>query len=162
MKVGAPDAPMPNPPSLEHVCDLSVLVGVPLEIGDTGEGVRRVIDILGGTVSGPSMNGRIRPGGADYQVIRSDGLTELHARYTLELDDGATVYVENSGLRFGPAEALERLRRGEPVDPSLIYFRTAPRFETATPAYAWLRKHLFVATGARRPDRVEVSVFRVL
>ena len=151
-----------RPPDLLHVCDLAVEVGPPKEIGETGQGQRRVIDILGGTVSGPRLQGRIAPGGADYQIIRPDGLTELHARYTLELADGTPVYVENSGLRFGPAEALERLRRGEPVDPALIYFRSAPRFEVASPAYAWMMRSLFVATGARRPDRVELSVFQVL
>lgn len=149
-------------PDLAHVCDLSVIVGSPLEIGDVGIGERRVIDILGGDVSGPRLRGRILPGGADYQIIRPGGLTELHARYTLRLDDGSTVYVENTGLRFGPAEALERLRRGEPVDPALIYFRSAPRFETASPALAWMMRHLFVASGVRRPDRVELAVYQVL
>ena len=152
---------MSQAPPLVHVFDLSVLVGVPREIGETGTGQRRVIDILGGEVSGPAIRGLIVPGGADYQMIRPGGLTELHARYSLELDDGATIYVENDGLRFGPAEALERLRRGLPVDPALIYFRSRPRFETAAPHLAWMATHLFVATGMRRPDRVELSVFRV-
>lgn len=126
-----------------------------------GLGQRRVIAIIGGTVSGALGPGRILPGGADYQIIRPDGLTELHARYLVELASGARVYVENTGLRFGPAEALERLRRGEPVDPALIYFRSAPRFETSAPELRWMQRHLFVATGARRPDRVELSVFKV-
>ena len=149
------------PPDLVHVADLSVSVGPRVEIGEMGVGRRRVIDILGGTVSGPRLTGRIRPGGADYQMIRPGGLTELHARYTLELDDGTLVYVENSGLRFGAAADLDRISRGEPVDPARIYFRTAPRFETAAPAYAWLGQHLFVGAGARRPDRVELRVFQV-
>lgn len=149
-------------PTLLHVFDLAIRVGTPIEIGDVGVGDRRVIDILGGEVTGPKLQGRVVPGGADFQMIRRDGLTELHARYTLELDGGGRVYVENTGLRFGPADALERIRRGEPVDPALIYFRTAPRFETAVPELAWMTRHLFVGTGARRPDRVELSVFQVL
>ena len=108
------------PPVLEHVCDLAVRVAVPLAIGDTGAGVRRVVDILGGTVTGPRLRGRIRPGGADFQIIRADGAAELHARYVIEAADGALVYVENTGIRGGPAEALARLNRGEPVDPALI------------------------------------------
>lgn len=149
-------------PALVHVGDLAVIVGTPREVGETGAGQRRVIDILGGTVSGPRLSGRILPGGADYQVIRASGLTELHARYVVELDDGAVVYVENTGLRFGPAAALEKIRRGEPVDPALIYFRTVPRFETAAADYAWLGQHIFVASGIRRPDRVELSVYQVM
>lgn len=149
------------PPPLVHVFGLSVAVGIPKEIGETGIGQRRVVDILGGDVTGPEIRGRIVPGGADYQVIRPSGLTELHARYTLALDDGSAVYVENDGLRFGPPEALERIRRGEPVDPALIYFRSRPRFETAAPHLAWMTTRLFLASGIRRPDRVELAVFRV-
>lgn len=148
-------------PTLEHVFDASIVVAAPVEVGETGIGQRRVIAIEGGEVSGPRVSGRVLPGGADYQVIRPGGLTELHARYVIETESGALVYVENTGIRFGPAEALDRIRRGLPVDPALIYFRSAPRFETAAPDLAWMTTNLFVASGARRPDRVELSVFRV-
>jgi len=149
------------PPDLEHVFDLAVRVAPPLAIGDIGTGVRRVVDILGGDVVGPRLAGRIRPGGADFQILRPSGLAELHARYVIEAADGALVYVENTGIRFGPAAALERLNRGEPVDPGLIYFRSVPRFETAAPDLRWLTQHLFLASGIRRPDRVELAVFLV-
>lgn len=149
------------PPVLEHAFDASIRVDAPTEVGETGWGQRRVIAILGGEVAGPRLSGRILPGGADFQVIRPGGLTELHARYVIEREDGGRVYVENTGLRFGPSEALERIRLGLPVDPGLIYFRSSPRFETAAPDLSWLTTSLFVATGARRPDRVELSVFRI-
>lgn len=149
-------------PALEHVFDASIAVAAPIEIGETGLGRRRVIAITGGEILGPHLAGRVRPGGADYQIIRPSGLTELHARYVVETWSGALVYVENSGIRVGPAEALDRLRRGLPVDPALIYFRSAPRFETATSDLAWLTTSLFVASGARHPDRVILSVFKVL
>ena len=152
---------MTSPPTLEPVFDVAVRVAAPLAIGETGAGLRRVVDILGGDVTGPRLQGRIRPGGADFQLIRATGLTELHARYVIEAADGSLIYVENSGIRFGAPEALEKLNRGEPVDPALIYFRTAPRFETAAPAHRWLIEHLFVATGIRRPDRVELQVYCV-
>jgi Protein of unknown function (DUF3237) len=148
-------------PTLEHVFDARIAVAVPVEVGVTVAGARRVIAITGGTVSGPALSGRVVPGGADYQTIAADGLTQLHARYVIEAGDGARIYVENTGLRFGPPEALERLRRGEPVDPALIYFRTAPRFETAAPHLAWMQTSLFIATGARAPDHVALSVYRV-
>ncbi len=148
-------------PTLEHVFDARIDVAAPVEVGVTVAGARRVIAITGGTVSGPALTGRVMPGGADYQTIAGDGLTRLHARYVIEAEGGALVYVENTGLRFGPPEALERLRRSEPVDPALIYFRTAPRFETAAPHLAWLQTSLFLATGARAPDHVALSVYRV-
>ena len=91
----------------------------------------------------------------------------MHKVHILPLDivieaaDGALVYVENTGIRTGPADALARLNRGEPVDPALIYFRSVPQFETGAPHLRWLAEHVFLATGVRRPDRVELSVFLV-
>jgi hypothetical protein len=56
---------------------------------------------------------------------------------------------------------MERLARGEQVDPKLIYTRTTPRFETAAPQYAWLNRTLFVASGVRRPDAIELEFYEV-
>ena len=149
-------------PKLEPVFRLSVEVAKPLEVGDIGWGERRVIDITGGTVSGPAGKGRILPGGADYQIIRPGGLTELRAHYTIELDNGVLVYIENLGIRFGAPDALARIRRGEPVDPSEIYFRCTPRFETGSKDHAWLMTHIFLGVGERRPTEVQIDVFKVL
>ena len=151
----------PVPPVLEHAFDVAVKVAAPLAIGDMGAGVRRVVDILGGTVTGPRLAGTIRPGGADFQIIRASGMAELEARYVIEAADGALIYVENRGIRTGPADALQRLNRGEAVDPALIYFRSVPRFETAAPQHRWLMERIFLATGIRRPDAVELGVFVV-
>jgi hypothetical protein len=56
---------------------------------------------------------------------------------------------------------MARIGRGEPVDPAQVYFRSTPRFEIAEPAYQWLTRPLFIASGARHPDRVALSVFEV-
>ncbi|HEY1760066.1 MAG TPA: DUF3237 domain-containing protein [Bryobacteraceae bacterium] len=146
---------------LLHVADMTVLVGEPIEIGTTAAGVRRLIPILGGEVSGPKLKGRVLAAGADYQLIRADGVAELHARYVIETTEGSRIYVENSGLRHGPPEAMERLRRGEPVDPALIYFRTTAKFETGDEALSWLARHIFVCAGVRHPDRVRISIYQV-
>jgi hypothetical protein len=97
---------------LRHVADLIVLVGNAVEIGETVAGVRRVIPILGGVVSGPRIQGRVLPGGADFQILRKDGVIELDARYIVESEDGSRIFVQNSGLRHGPVEA----RTGWPVE----------------------------------------------
>ena len=149
------------PPSLIPVADLSIQVGPPVTIGHTHEGLRRIVPILGGLVRGPRLSGTVLAGGADFQMIRADGYTTLEARYVVRLDDGALIYIVNTGVRFGPPEVMARITRGEPVDSALVYFRTTPRFETAAPAYQWLTRPLFLATGARHPDRVEISVFEV-
>ncbi|HKD07308.1 MAG TPA: DUF3237 domain-containing protein [Bryobacteraceae bacterium] len=148
--------------NLAPVADLTIQVGEPIEIGTTVAGFRRLIPIVGGEVRGPRLNGRVLPGGADCQVIRTDGVLELRAQYVIETPELSRILIDNSGVRRGPEEAMERLRRGEVVDPSLIYFRTSPRFETGDPNYQWLTRSLFIATGARRPDRVELAFFEVL
>jgi hypothetical protein len=148
-------------PGLLHVADLAVRVAQPFEIGRISGNLRRVIAIAGGEVFGPRIQGKVLPGGADYQMMRADGVTELEARYVIEIDGGGLVYVENSGVRYGPPELMDKLRRGEVVDPALIYFRTTPRFETAAPGYEWLMQNLFICAGARYPDRVEMRFFQV-
>jgi hypothetical protein len=148
-------------PSLVPAFDVVAEVTAPIEVGDTPLGARRMIPILNGRVSGPRLSGRLLEGGVDYQLIRADGLAEIHARYIIETDSGARVYVENTGIRHGPPEAMARLRRGEPVDPALIYFRTVPRFETAAPELAWLMRSIFISAGARFPQTVELHIFEV-
>jgi hypothetical protein len=130
--------------------------------GDLGYGVRRIIPITGGEVRGEKVNGKVLPFGADFQIIRPNELIDLEARYAFETDDGAVVYVENKGIRFGPVELLRKLRRGEPVDPKSIYFRTVPKFETGHQNYRWLMEHIFVASAARHADRVVIDVHMVL
>lgn len=152
---------MTSTPSLTHVFSVEASVAAPIEVGDTLLGARRMIPILGGRVFGPNLSGRLLEGGVDYQLIRADGLAEIHARYIIETDAGARVYVENTGIRHGPPDAMARLRRGEPVDPALIYFRTVPRFETAAPELSWLQRSIFVCAGARFPDRVDLRIFEV-
>lgn len=151
----------PVAPALEHLATLHVYVGAPQEVGATPCGRRRLIPILGGTVRGPLINGTILPGGADYQSIRSATLTDIHARYVIETTDGHSIYVENTGIRLCSTEDTEKLARGEAVDPARVYFRTYPRFETAAPALTWLHEKLFIGTGARYPDHVELHYYRV-
>ena len=151
-------------PILEPVAELTVYVATPIEAGAvTGlnsRGRRRIIPITGGKVSG-TINGTVLPGGADFQIVVSDTCTDLDARYLLQLDNGEHVFVMNRALRRGSVEDIARLVRGEPVDPAAIYFRCVPTFEVSHPSLAWLTENVFVGTGARFPDRVEMRFFRV-
>ena len=130
--------------------------------GTTPYGERRVVGIRGGTVSGAKLSGRILPGGADWQIIRTDSVTDIEARYTIESSDGWLVVVNSLGLRHGPPDVIEKLGRGEPVDPSLYYFRTVMRFETGAPNLRWLNTILALARGERRARSVRLEVFEVL
>ncbi|QBK03889.1 DUF3237 domain-containing protein [Hylemonella gracilis] len=148
-------------PSLDFFADLSVRVGAPQEVGATVHGQRRLIPILGGEARGVGWAAQVLPGGADFQLTVSPRLTELDARYVLETDGGDRIYVHNRALRAAAPEVTAQLLRGEPVDPAQVYFRCTPSFETASPALAWITERLFVGTGVRRPDRVEVRFFTV-
>jgi hypothetical protein len=130
--------------------------------GQLGFGERRIIPITGGEVRGTDINGTILPFGADFQIVRPDSSIELEAKYALQTDDGAVIYVENRGIRRGPLELVQKLSRGEAVDPALIYFRTVPKFETGHAKYRWLMENLFVASAARHAARVVIDVHQVL
>ena len=146
----------------QYAFTITVRIADVTTVGDLGYGVRRIIPITGGEVRGEKVNGKVLPFGADVQIIRPNELIDLEARYAFETDDGAVVYVENKGIRFGPVELLQKLRRGEPVDPKSIYFRTVPKFETGHQNYRWLMEHIFVASAARHADRVVIDVHMVL
>ena len=151
-------------PQLEtkYVFTITAKIAEVTTAGDIGSGVRRIIPIVGGEVKGEGVNGKVLPFGADFQIIRPNELIELEAKYAFETDDGAVVYVENKGMRFGPVELLQKLKRGELVDPKLIYFRTVPRFETGHEKYRWLMEKIFIGSAARHADRVVIDVHQVL
>ena len=145
-------------PELKHLLSLDVRVSPPVVI-DPGPSMRRLIPITGGTVSG-THTGRILPGG-DWQSQIGDGPMAISAHYILDLEGHGTVEVQSDGLRAGPPEVLAALARGEIVDPSRYYFRTAIRLRTAAPQLLRFNSLMCVATGARYPGRVEIEVFEL-
>ena len=148
-------------PRLTHIADFSVAVAMPVVIGEVAAGLRRIVAITGGTATG-RIAGTIDAGGADFQILRrEDAAAELEARYTVRTHDGAMIYVVNHGLRYGPKDVMDALARGEQVDPAKVYFRAAPKFETGDERYRWLTQRLFVATGVRRPDTVELRIYEL-
>ncbi len=151
-----------NAPELQFAFEIEVEVAAPLDFGQTQNGHRRVIRIKGGRVWGPRLQGRVLEGGADWQILRPDGTADLEARYTIQTDDGALIYVMNRGVRHGPAEVLARLNCGEHVDPSSYYFRSAASFETGAPEHAWLTRAVMLGLGERYPDKVALRFWQVL
>jgi len=139
-------------------CELASI----LDLGAGPFGHRRVVNILGGPVTGAKLNGRVLAGGADWQIVAADGCIDVHARYTIESDAGALIQVDSKGMRHGPPDVLARLARGEGVDPSLYYFRTVMRFETAHPTTDWMNRILALARGVREKNAVRLDVFEVL
>ncbi|GAA4394394.1 DUF3237 domain-containing protein [Nibrella viscosa] len=149
-------------PQLEFVCELRVKIANPYVVGETPHGLRRIIPIIGGTFEGPKLKGDILTGGADWQIVRKDGVAELEAHYQLKTDDGVIIYIKNTGLRVATPEVAARIGRGEPVSPSEYYFRAAPKFEAPAGKYEWMNNAIFICTALRNPDSVIINVWKVL
>ena len=146
-------------PTLEHFVDLRVEVAAPQVLGQGPHGMRRVVPITGGEAIGHGWRARVLPGGSDFQLIVSNTLSQLDARYGLETDAGDLIYVQNHAVRSAPPEVMAKLLRGEPVDPAEVYFRCNPRFETASPALRWINERMFVGAGVRHPAEVVMRFF---
>jgi hypothetical protein len=145
---------------LTELFRLDVEVGTPQTSGPTAAGERRCIPILGGRLYG-RLNGRVLGGGADWQVLRPDGVADLDARYMLETDAGAHIEVHSRGLRVSSPAVMARMAAGERVEASAYYMRTAMRFETAAPDLQWLVGRLAVGFGERLPDLVRLTVCEI-
>lgn len=149
-------------PQFEFAFEACVAVAQPLIVGESSHGLRRVVPIIGGTFAGPNFNGRVLAGGGDWQFVRPDGVLEVHAKYTLETDDGILIAVDNRGIRHATPAVMERLTRGEAVDPKDYYFRTAARFEAPLNSkYNWLNRKLFIAVAERQPTAAIVRFFTI-
>jgi hypothetical protein len=149
----------PQAPSLTFLARLEVEVGDPVDLGVVAGEHRRIVPILGGTARGPELEAHVLPGGIDSQVLHADGRQVLRATYGLETTDGDRLFVENRGLRSGTPANLDRLARGEMVDPSLIYFRSHPRITAPAGRWEWMNTRLLVGTGERLPAAVRLNVF---
>jgi Protein of unknown function (DUF3237) len=156
-RMANPELPAPR---LDFIFAARITVDGPLDLGEVGKGRRRIVPIAGGEFSGPDMRGTVLAGGADWQIIRSDGVAELEARYMLSTDDGGLIAVRNVALRHGPPEVMAELAAGRPVARGSFYFRGATFFETSAERYAWLTKHIVVCTGHREPALVKVEFYR--
>ncbi len=149
-------------PALEFVYEAEAALGVPIPIGDTADGTRRIIPIFaGGRVDGPLIKGELMGNAADWQLTRPDGVTVADALYAIHTDDGVVIQIRNKGLRHGPPAVMARLAAGEEVDPADYYFRTIPEFIAPIGRYDWLNRSVFVCSGARYAQSIKLWVWRV-
>lgn len=156
----------PASPSLKFFGKITALVTTPVELGTMSDGTKRIIPITGGTfhgfnAGGEAVSGEILPGGADFQTLRSATSTELLAKYAIRLSDGECISVDNFGIRTASEEDIAALVAGKPVPSERVYFRCVPKLDGAG-SWAWLTDRIFIGSGQRYPDRVELDVFEVL
>jgi hypothetical protein len=149
-------------PRVEFVYEAEAVLGPAVAQGMTPQGDRRFIPILSRRFEGPLLRGTFVEGGADWQVTRADGVLVLDAVYAIRTDDGTIIQVRNRGLRAGPPAVMAAMARGERVDPTSIYFRTAPQFVAPAGRYDWLNRALFLCTGERWADGIRLWVWKVV
>jgi hypothetical protein len=147
----------------EYAFTARVSVDSPTVVGNGPEGLRRFVAILGGTICGPLLTGKVLAGSGDWQVLRADGVLNVEARYTLETSDGVLIACTNRGIRHGPPDIMARLMRGEPVPTDSYYFRTTAQFEAPLGSpYEWMNRAMFAGKAEREPNAAIVHFFRVL
>ena len=132
------------------------------EIGTSSLGQRRIIPIEGGEFEGPKLRGTVLPGGADWMLVRPDGVAQINVRMTLQTDDGDLIFMKYGGFRHGPKDVMDRLARGEAVEPTEYYFRITPLFETGSREYAWLNKIIAIGMGHRLTNGPVYYVYEIL
>lgn len=153
----------PPKPGLELLARFEVKLDDPvLEVGQVeSAGRRRIIPITGGRFHGPLLSGTILNNGADWQMVSPDGLAYLDTRYALKTEDGALIYIQTRGYRYGPADVMEEVAKGNPVDPNKYYFRVFILFETGSPRYAWLNRAIGIGAGMRLRNAVIYDAYIV-
>jgi hypothetical protein len=157
MAGGAQAAALPDPgevPGVEFAFAAKVLLEPTREIGATPYGIRRRVPIVGGSFEGPRIRGAVLPGGADWQLQRSDDITVIEADYMIRADDGAEIHVYNRGLSNSRLKGAPRR-----------YLRTVPQFEAPTGPHDWLNQSIFLGTITplkQAQPAVLIRVFRVV
>jgi len=155
----------PTAPTLEYVFSVSINLGPIYWVKPTALGASRAgVYLTDGRVFGPRLNGRVIEGsGADWPLQRPNGVIDFDARYMFELDDGAIVYVQNRGYRWGTEAAMAAMaRREEVLDPSSYYFRVSPKFDAPEGPHEWLTRHVFVGRADKTPAGNVIHYFQVL
>ena len=140
-------------PTVEFAFSAHVLLEPTREIGTTPYGIRRRIPIIGGTFEGPRIRGRVLPGGADWQLERTDHYMVLEADYMIETEDGTQIHVHNRGLTNSRVPGAKTR-----------YLRTVPTFEAPAGPHDWLNQSIFVGSVEGQPGTppaVRVHVFRL-
>ena len=133
----------------EPVLQLYVTLSDKVEIGHSDDGERFIVPITGGYFIGKEISGEVMTGGADWQVVRADGVKTITAIYSIRTDDGQVIVVDNRGITFSEDDRT--------------YKRTIPKFHAPKGKYDWLNKSLFTGTitSIRKPRAVIIRVYKV-
>lgn len=157
-------APHPFQPQLEFAFTISITLGKPYWVKPPARGdMRAAVHAAEGVIEGPLLNGRVIPmSGGDFPLVRPNGVIDFDARYLLEADDGAVIYLENRGFRWARSpEIAASMRRNEPVGQNDYYMRVTPRFDVPAGPHEWMAQHVFVGVAEKIPGANRIHYFVV-
>ena len=154
----------PAAPTLEHAFTISLeLTGLRWVTPSPMGAKRGAVYVASGTIAGPRLSGKVVPmSGGDFPLVRPDGVIVFDARYLLETDDGAIIYMQNRGYRWGSESVMERLRRNEAVASHEYYMRVVPKFDAPEGPHEWLGRHVFIGTAEKLPGANRIHYFVVI
>jgi hypothetical protein len=141
---------------------ISIKPGAYQEVGTTPAGYRMTVPITSGTFDGDRMRGVVLEGGSDWIIRREDEVLQLNVRITLKTDDDQLIAMRYRGLRHGRADLHEKATRGEQIDWTQYYFRTAIMFETASQEYWWMNNIFAIGVGYRESGGPRYYVHEIL
>jgi hypothetical protein len=142
---------MSNPPICEFVYEAIIDIADVQNLGQSLQGQRFIVNILGGEFNGPCLKGKVLPGGADRQLLRPDGVKELDALYEIQTDDGTVITVHNQVVVDMPTQEQR-------------YARSVVKFRAPAGQYEWLNRRVFVGNlESLKPSRnaVKIRIFQV-
>ncbi len=152
---------------LENVCVVQLdLAPEGQDVGATPIGLRRVLEIVGGTVRGDRLAGFVLSGGADWLLLSADGWGRLDVRMQWRMDDGPVIYVRAQGVVDFNERVLHAREAGEGTAFEDQYYRTLMHMEAASDGpYAWVNRAVFVTEGRISPGEtgrgVEFRTYKV-
>ncbi len=157
--------PHPFSPRFEFAFSISIELSKPYWIEPSVRGeTRAAIYAKSGKVEGPRLNGTVVPmSGGDFPLARDSGVIDFDARYLLEADDGAIIYLQNVGYRWARNDEIAaKMRANEDVDFNDYYMRVTPRFDAPAGPHEWMSRHVFVGVAEKTPGANCIHYFVVL
>ena len=151
-------------PALEYAFTVTLVLGKAMYLKPTGMGATRAaVYLTEGSFAGPIIRGRVLPNsGADWPLVRPDGVIDFDARYMLEEDDGTLIYLQNRGFRWGSDEAMQQMADRQEIDPGKYYMRVSPKFDVPQGKHDWLARYIFVGVGEKIPSGNSIHYYKVL
>ena len=148
----------------ELLCEMVADLGVNLELGTTPYGTRIIAPVLKGAIKliGEKINAESLLPSGDWILVRNDGVMEIDVRLALKTNEGDLIYMNYKGIIKIPPAVGKRMQNGENVEASEYYFRSTPRFETASEKYKWLNDVICVGVGMLGAKQVKYKIYQIL